>query len=93
MRSRDRDSLLRIEYFTERDRIGEVSYSEISCFRKLRIGIYLFLRCEVRLRDDRLRVYDEISIIRKILTLVSDKNLESFASKGVEKWRICSVRS
>lgn len=91
MRSRDRDSLLRIEHFTERDRIGEVFYFQISRFREFRIPIYLLFWCEVRFRDDRLRVDNEIGIVREILTFVSDKNLESLASKSIEKWGICSI--
>jgi hypothetical protein len=70
-----------------------VPYAEISSFREFRIGIYLFLWCEVRLRDDRLRVDDEISVIREILSFMSDKNLESFASEGREKWGVCTIRS
>ena len=93
MRSRDRYPLFCIEHFTECDRIGEVPYAEISSFREFRIGIYLLLWCEIRLRDDRLRVDDEISVIREILSFMSDKNLESFASEGREKWGVCTIRS
>jgi len=92
MRTRYRDSLFRIEYFSERDWIREVSDIEISCFCELSIRIYLLLGCEVRLGDDRLRVYDEICIISEILCTMPDMDIESFGAKSIEKWRISSVR-
>jgi hypothetical protein len=84
--SRDSYPLLRVEYSTKCDRIRKVLDPEISRFREFRIGIDLLFGGEVRLRDDRLRVDDEIGIFSQILRIMSDRDLESLTSEYIEKW-------
>ncbi len=60
--------------------------TEVSRFRKFRIGIYLLFWSEVRLRDDRFGVDDEIRMIGKICSIMSDMYIESFSPKNIEKW-------
>ncbi len=88
MRARNRDPLLRIEYFPQCDGVREMRNPEISRFRKFRIGIYLLFWSEVRLRDDRFRVDDEIRIFDNIFGIMSYRDRESLFPKSFEKWRI-----
>ena len=63
-----------------------MSHMKITSFRELRVGIYLLFRGEIWLRDDRFGVDDEISILRKICSIMSDRDSESLTSKSIEKW-------
>lgn len=88
MRTSDSDSLLRIEDFTEGNRIGNMPNAKISSTCKFRIRVDLLFWSEIRLRDDRFRIYDEICIFRKIAYIMTDMDLESFLSERLKQWRI-----